>query len=126
MKAFLRKILKLERERETLMAELLETTRMVRGTFAINYRRCGKKTCWCYESEKGHPTNRITWTKNAKPGSKIIPKEDVPWIAGMTTNYKRFKKNRQRLRAINEELRSLLNSFEDAVVEKTNAETDYL
>lgn len=126
MKALLKKIEKLEGERERITSEMLETTQMVRGTFANNYRRCGKATCWCYESEKGHPCNRITWTKNAKTGSKVIPEKDVSWIKEMTANYKGFKKNRQRLRKINEDLRLLLDKLEDAIIKKTHRRREYL
>jgi len=120
MKALLRKIDLIECERKKLITELLNTTQMVRGTFAINYRRCGKTTCWCYESEKGHPHNRITWTRNGKSKSKVIPKKDVAWTKKMAANYKNFRKKRQRLRDINEQLRSLLNKLEDEITEKTN------
>src|SRR5262245_14639446 len=126
MSTTLSKLKSLESERNRLITELIETRSMLRGTFENNYRRCGKATCWCATSEKGHPHNRITGTKDTIGFTISIRKEDVDWIEGVTQAYKRFRKQRQRLRELNEEERQLLNQLEEEVTEKTRKLRDYL
>ena len=119
-------IKKLESERNKLMKELLKTDQMVRGSFQVNYRRCGTPTCWCFSTEKGHPHNRISWAEEAKSFKKIIPNEEVEWIKIVTANYKRFRTTRKRLREINEEIRALLNEIENQIVKNTWKRKKYL
>jgi len=113
------KLKKLESKRDTLMKDLLATKQMIRGTFGINYRRCGTHTCWCYSAKVGHPHDRISWTENATSFTRVIPKDKVEWVKVMTANYKRFRTARKKLREINEEIRILLNELEGQIVAKT-------
>jgi hypothetical protein len=124
--SIINKLKSLESARNKLVAELMEIRSMLRGTFEINYRRCGKATCWCATSEKGHPCNRISGRKDTVGFTISIRKEDVDWVKEVTQTYKRFRKLRQRLRELNEEERQLLNQLEDEIVEKTRKLKDYL
>lgn len=116
----------LEKKRSALLAELLNIRAMVRGSFAVSYRRCGTPTCWCTTVEKGHPHNRIAWGKDAKKFTKAIPSDEVAWIKEMTKAYKQFRTLRRRLRTITEKLRILLDQLEDEVVQKTKNRKNYL
>lgn len=116
----------LEKKRSALIAELLEVRYMLRGSFGVSYRSCGKSTCWCATEEKGHPYNRIAWTKDAQGFTKVIAQEEIAWIKEVTDAYRRFRKLRQKLRKLNDDQRFLLNKLEDDLVEKTKKLRDYL
>ena len=120
-----RKMRATEHRRSLLMEEILTTELMVRGAFGQVYRRCGKPTCSCVESE-GHLSNRITWSENGKSRTKAIPIEDIDWIKSMTRNYKVFRKARQNLRKLAERLSVLLDELEGEIVNRTSRKRDYL
>jgi hypothetical protein len=124
--SIVKKLKSVKESRNKIVTELIETRSMLRGSFEINYRRCGKATCWCATSEEGHPCNRITGRKDTLGFTITIRKEDVEWIKQVTQAYKRFRKLRQKLRELNEEERLLLNQLEEELVEKTRKLRDYL
>lgn len=114
-----KKINTLENKRSHILKEIIDITHMVRGSYSEIYRRCGKPNCWCTKETKGHPSYRITWTKEAKAGTKTIPKENITWIKEMTGNYKKCRNLRANLRMIEQELRILLDKREEKVIKKT-------
>jgi len=107
--------------------DILGISLMVRGSYATVYCRCGKLNCWCAKKEeKGHPLNRITWSKDGKPGIKTIPTEDVEWIKNMTENYRKFRTSRANLRKQQQELKSLLDKLEEEIISRTKKHREYL
>lgn len=109
----------------SLLAQLLDTSAMVKGTFRQVYQRCGKPTCRCVDGQ-GHLSIRISWTENARSRTKAIPSQDVAWIKSMTGNYKKFRKTRQRIRELNNELNSLLDALEHETLNNTKRRREYL
>ncbi len=118
-------IKKLERQRQALIQDLLNTQQMIRGSFGIAYRKCGKSNCWCAQGT-GHPVKRITWTEKARSRTQTIPTEDVAWIETMTHNYKRFRKNRQALRALERQINTVVDELEANIVAVTKRQKAYL
>ena len=118
-------IRKLERQRQKLIQELLETQQMIRGSFGTVMRKCGKPNCWCAEGT-GHPVNRITWTDKGRARTKAIPAEDAAWVATMTAHYKRFRKNRQELRALDKQLNREIDELEAKLADRTRQQKAYL
>lgn len=116
----------MEKQRADLLRSLRGIRRMIRGSYGMTYRRCGRPTCWCMQDEKGHPYHRITWTKNAIPGTKAIPREDVSWIKEMTGNYRRYQELKTRLREKEQELRISLNKLEEEIILRTKKLRKYL
>ncbi len=109
----------------SLLARILDTSAMVKGTFRQVYQRCGKPTCRCVDGQ-GHLSIRISWTEDAKSRTKAIPSADVAWVKSMTGNYKRFRKTRQRIRELNDKLNHLLDALEREILNKTNRQRKYL
>ena len=109
----------------SLLARILDTSAMVKGTFRRVYQRCGKPTCRCVDGQ-GHLSIRISWTEDAKSRTKTIPSADVAWIKSMTANYRRFRKTRQRIRELNDELNRLLDALEREILDGTKRERKYL
>jgi hypothetical protein len=120
-----KQIEKLETRRQRLIEELLQVKQMLRGKFGVAYRRCGTPTCWCADSQ-GHPVNRITWTEQSVSRTKAIRKEDISWVKERTETYKRFRKNRQALRVIEQQINAALDAVEEKVVKRTRKCRTYL
>lgn len=120
-----RRVQSLGAQHTSLLARLLDTSAMVKGTFRQVYQRCGKPTCRCVDGE-GHLSIRISWTEDAKSRTKAIPSADVAWAKSMTGNYKRFRKTRQRIRELNDELNRLLDDLEREILNKTKRQRKYL
>ncbi len=118
-------IKKLERQRQTLIQDLLHTQQMIRGSFGTVTRKCGKPNCWCLEGA-GHPIKRITWTEKAHSRTQAIPAEDATWIETMTDNYRRFRKKRQALRALERKINTAVNELEAKIVAATKRQKEYL
>ncbi len=118
-------IKKLERQRQTLIQDLLHTKQMIRGSFGTATRKCGKPNCWCAEGS-GHPVKRITWTEKARSRTKAIPVADATWIKTMTDNYRRFRKNRQALRTLERKINTVVDELEAKIVEVTKRQKEYL
>lgn len=117
----------LEKERKSYLNELLHISSMIRGSYKESYCRCGKPSCWCATDKKrnGHPSHRISWTKDSKSRTKSIPKEDVEWIKEMTENYRKYRTIRTKLRSLNNELKRLLDNLEEEVIKKTEELKNY-
>jgi hypothetical protein len=122
----IKKLNYLEKQQSITLNKLQDIRCMIRGTYGKAYRRCGKPTCWCSnEDSKGHPSYRISWTNNAKSGTKAIPKEDIAWIKKMTKNYRRWRSLRTKLRKLEQDLKNLLDKLEDEVIRKTEKLREY-
>ena len=82
----------LAKEREQLMAELVEIGPFVAATLVTSHRICGTKTCSCMKEDgPKHKTLTFTWKENRKTKSVYIPKvlhdDAVLWV----NNYKKMK-----------------------------------
>lgn len=120
-----KKIRTLEQRRERLINELLETECMIRGSFRTVYRKCGGANCWCAQS-RGHPLDRINFTQEGRSRTKAVKAEDVQWAKQMTEHYKRFKKNRQALRALDKKINQAIDELESNIVDKTAHKRDFV
>ncbi len=118
------RIKKLERQRQALIQDLLNTKQMIRGSFGTAYRKCGKPNCWCAQGT-GHPIKRITWTEKARSRTQSIPAKDVAWIETMTNHYKRFRKNRQALRALERQINTVVDELAAKIVAVTKQQKAY-
>jgi hypothetical protein len=118
------RILKLEKEKAAFVEELLKAPPMLRGTFGVAYRKCGKSNCWCVSGD-GHPYNRITWSEGARSRTKNIPSQDTDWAQEFTENYRRFKKTRRTLRELERDLKELLDQLEDQLVRNARKQRPY-
>ena len=119
------KIKQLELRRVRLIGELLKTQAMIRGSFGTVHRKCGASNCWCAQGS-GHPVDRINYSDNGRSRTKAVKPEDVSWAKEMTENYKRFRKNRQALRAVEKKINQAIDDLETKVVDKTARQRNYV
>jgi len=120
-----KKIQSLENKRQKVISELSKIKRMVWGSFCLIHVKCGRKECKCNRGEL-HPHQRMSWRENGKGISRAVPKEEYEWIDEMTGNYRKFRELRRELNQIDEEIKTILDSYEETVVKKTRKGKSYL
>jgi len=119
------KIQEKEKKRQQLIAELFDLKEMVRGSFCTIHVKCGKKNCRCQNGQL-HPHKRMSLRENGKSFSRAVPKEEYEWIMAMTGHYRRFQELRKEIDALEQEAKSLLDSYETQVVNQTKKGKSYL
>jgi len=106
------KIKRLLEHQEQMLARMLKTPPMLRGTVSRVQTRCGKPNCRCAHSSQGHSHNRITWSKDGKLRTRKIPPDQIDQIRQLTHNYRQFRSLRRKIAALQTEIRSLLDDME--------------
>jgi hypothetical protein len=97
---------------EQMLARLLKTPPMLRGTVSQVQTRCGKPNCWCARSPQGHSHTRITWSQDGKLKTRKVPPDQIDQIYQLTHNYRQFRSLRRKIAALQTEMRSLLDDME--------------
>ena len=116
---------KVEKERQELIVCLLNSEKMVRGTFCEIYVKCGKENCWCKEG-KGHPHRRMSFREEGKSHQRAVPKEEYEWIEDMTNRFREFRQMRRELIKLEKIMKDLLDEYEEEVVRKSKKGKTYL
>ncbi len=98
---------------------------MIRGSFGTVHRKCSAPNCWCAQGS-GHPLDRINYSQNGRSRTKAVKAQDAEWASEMTENYKRFRKNRQTLRALEKQINQAIEELEAKIVDKTARQRDYV
>ena len=120
-----KKIEQLVQRRERVIGELIATQAMIRGSFGTVHRKCGASNCWCAQGV-GHPVDRINYSEEGRSRTKAIKPEDINWAKQMTENYKRFRKNRRKLRMLDKQINQAMESLEGKIVAKTSRQRNYV
>ena len=97
----------LEQQRRILLEQIASLQPFRRGTVSANYRKCGKATCHCAQSEEYRHGPQYLW--NATIGGQSVAKhlhseKDVKQYQEETERYKQFVSFCQQLVEINEQL----------------------
>jgi len=120
-----KKLLSIEKRRGLILSKLFEVGRMLRGSYALVYTKCGKDNCWC-KDEKGHPHPRITWSEKGRAMTRKVPREHIAWIRKVTDNYRKFRSLRRKLVGLEYETKKLLDILENDMIEKTRKGKSFL
>ena len=90
--------------RQQLLARLPPLSEMVRGSFFVRWRRCGKPGCRCNRT-RGHRTAYVSVTfKDGSTEQIALPRELEPVARRWVRNYQRWCKSVEDLSRINREL----------------------
>ena len=117
---------KLKARHGELLEELMSTPAMLRGSFSRVTTRCGKPTCWCAESTKGHRHTRLTWSEQGKLTTRKVPEEQIDRVEELTGNYHRFRKSRRELAQVQKQLLATISKLESALNNQTRKPLSYL
>lgn len=100
-------------EHSAVLDELLASDSMVIGSFFEVYKTCTKPNCRCQRGEKHGPFGAISYSINGKVHHRVVREKDRSTIAKDVGNYKKFQKNRKRLRKIEKTLNEQLDRLKD-------------
>lgn len=120
-----KKVKEKEKKRQSLILQISKMEKMVRGSFCEIYVKCGKKNCKCQNGEK-HPHKRMSLREGGRSYSRAVPKEEYIWIGEMTNNYRKYREIRRMINKIENEIKELLDEYEDLVVQTTRKGKTYL
>lgn len=113
-------------EYEHRLKKLLETGPMLRGSLGRVFTRCGKATCWCAQSPKGHPHTRMTWSQEGQMVTRKVPADAADQILELTHQYRRFRADRRALFALQVKLQSLLDRYEQSLTNQSQRSFPFL
>lgn len=86
----------LEQHQDQLQGLLEERGPLLRGSFGIRSRKCGKARCRCTKG-RGHKSKYLTATDGGKTRQVHVPVGDESLVAEGVSRYRRFARGRQRL-----------------------------
>lgn len=90
--------------RERLLARVPSLAQVLRGSFLIRVRRCGKPTCRCLRGA-GHRTAYVSVTFADGSTQQIsLPRALEPVARSWVGNYQRWWETLERISALNREL----------------------
>ncbi len=99
---------------------------MLKGSYGITYRRCGKPNCWCADPQaQGHPSYRVTWNDDGISYTRNIPVNDRVWAKQAVENYKWFKSERRSIRSLCQKLQVDVDNLGINIIKKTRAKKTY-
>ena len=117
---------RLKGRHDQLLEELMNAPPMLRGSFSRVTTRCGKPTCWCARSAKGHRHTRLTWSEQAKLTTRKVPEDHVDHVLELTGNHRRFRTCRRELAQVHKQLLETIAKLESALNEQTRKPLSYL
>ena len=100
-----REVRKLADRRETLAAALPPFAEIVRGSLVTRYRRCGKPTCHCANTEGHGPAHYLSVTlKPGKTEQILLSEEMLPVARQYLDNYDRWWAALEKVSEVNRRL----------------------
>lgn len=120
-----KRIRNIEIKRAHILEKMITFDLMFPGAYKEINRKCGKKSCWCYE-QGGHHLRRINWKEKGHGKTKSVPKEDVKWVKSVTDNYRSFRKNKKEIQKLEETLKELIDAYAAEIINKTRSMKGYL
>jgi hypothetical protein len=111
---------------EQLLGELLQGRPHLRGSFHQVYTHCGKPNCWCAKADQGHPHVRLSWSQAGKFLTRKVPVTEQDHLAKLTNNYRQFREQRRRLRALASQIEQCLDQYEKALTEEVRKPLAFL
>ena len=116
-----KKLRKVIDEQQALLAQLLDSSPILRGSFSRIHTRCGKPNCWCAQAGKGHVHARITWSQNGQLVTRKVPKEFLDRVRKLTASYRQFRQRQRRLIQLAAVLKATLSSYGTALEARTRS-----
>ncbi|MHB9143602.1 MAG: DUF6788 family protein [Paludibacter sp.] len=108
-----KKIYDLNKRRELLLHNILNTKPFVAAQVYERYKKCGNQSCKCQNGELHGPFLWIYQNKKGEPIISTTVDKDKHWDArNLADNYKKLTNERQLLHEIDKEINEYLNEME--------------
>ena len=104
------KVTKLEREREELLAFLLNDDKLIEGSYSELLVKCGRVRCHC-EKKPIHLVARLGVREDGKIKNKVVRVADREEVKLLTNCYREHKQALRQLDHINDEEREIIKGL---------------
>jgi len=98
---------RLRQRKHALLREFNIPADALPGSLVITHRRCGKPTCHCASSGKGHPMWQLTFMVDGKKRVEAVPTEWVEELLPLVEQGREYKKAVAEVFSINAQLLAL-------------------
>jgi hypothetical protein len=106
-----------EEQRDRHLAEILQTRlRMIRGSFVVLAKKCGKPNCRCATGET-HPTSYLSISEEGRRRMVHIRVADVAVVREAADRYRRFREARAALAKLSADLLALVDALQACLVD---------
>jgi hypothetical protein len=106
-------IYQLNKKRWALLQDIMKPGKLLTASFYERFTKCGSPSCKCASGELHGP---FPWIYQNRKGEKLISTscvaEKVEDAGIFSENYKKFKESRAQIKAIDEEIQSLIKQIE--------------
>ena len=87
---------------------------LLRGSFVVLHRKCGKPTCHCSEGE-GHPAKYLSLKESGRTRMIYIGPGEEMAVAEGNKRYRTFREHRAAMAKLSKEVLNLINALDDAL-----------
>ncbi len=87
---------------------------LVRGSFVLAGRKCGKPTCRCTTGEL-HPTRLLSISEAGRTRMQYVPASDALFVKDAAERYRRFREARAELAKLSAEVLSLADALQECL-----------
>ena len=108
------KVVVTKKERDRLEGELMNPSKMKAGTYTVQYRTCGNKSCRCFDKNdpfRHGPYYYLVVQNNHKGVRQKIIKDKKE--LGLLQNYQTYEKALKEYEQINIELQKIFKEIKD-------------
>jgi len=106
-----------EEQRDRHLSEILQTRlRMIRGSFVVLGKKCGKPNCRCAAGET-HPTSYLSISEEGRKRMVHVRAVDVGRVRDAADRYRRFREARAALSRLSAELLAMVDVLQECLVD---------
>jgi hypothetical protein len=106
-----------EEQRDRHLAEILQTRlRMIRGSFVVLGKKCGKPNCRCATGET-HPTSYLSISEEGRRRMVHVRVADLVAVREAADRYRRFREARAALAKLSADLLALVDALQECLVD---------
>jgi hypothetical protein len=87
---------------------------LVRGSFVLAGRRCGKPTCRCTTGEL-HPTRLLSISEEGRTRMQYVPAGDEMFVREAAERYRQFRQARAELAKLSAQVLSLADALQECL-----------
>lgn len=106
-----------EEQRDRYLSEVLQTRlRLIRGSFVVLGKKCGKPNCRCATGEP-HPTSYLAISEEGRKRMVHVRVADVGEVREAADRYRRFRGARAALSRLSAELLAMVDALQECLVD---------
>ena len=90
-----------KRERQRLLSELSDLTKLIRGSFFERFSTCARPTCGCHRGERHGPRGYVTVKEGRRQRQYYVPQNQTEAVRHGIQQYHRLMEIVDRISAIN-------------------------